>query len=755
MKKGFILALAVLSAFLFASALSYQEIESRYKAFIKDYLGDKKDPFISFVDSQLPYMALYRFYKIKMVGSIDRREAALNSSDFLAELLKPYIPSGNSAADIWEEESIRQTWEIDSLCGGEEAPSGFSSFLGGFGQTTSEGNGKEKLVKCLKKVLDKYGKFPGYSENIDFNDLFAKALFLAYLESHLKHTNLTQSAAMASASLSLAYSKYARYVTAEMKDAVKHILLYYSGMIDEPLPFKLKGVKYGKCEKCGSFRYNGQDKLSYVEREYYYKGLSLKEVLKTAVNLLKSMKFKNDEDFNWKVRMTAFFIYDDMLRKSLLGQPLYRPLKNNMLDILSHTMAYYLGATDVKPPIDINMKRSNVSCNGRSCVYEMFRYSTTENLEKLFENKSVISILNKALDEMRKSGVKDFERFSNDVTDDVIDALSLEDTKQDLAGIAAEAAPKKIDLWWLRYVLYGVLIFIGWRMGGIKIMTLISVIIEILYMAFLMDPVSLGEGLLYSMLGFFTFSFAFMMILGKVKKRWFELLIASLFVVFIFVPEFPNPKNLSMDKNTGILKSSFASLLKDDLYDGDEYRAFLKDPLLGFMSVSEFGRTLDKLLASRNPFEGSKYRKAVKLAERIAKYSNDDLRKDFKDFLTKRMQSNPKLMKVFVGIVDRYMGKPAKPPSVLNSQTIRGERAFAILSLVFFLWAVGLRSRWIGIFSLGVGTWLMFAPRVFFVEYGVPVLKASGAFFPAAQILLVIFSLYVIFKKTSEGRLRG
>ena len=305
----------------------------------------------------------------------------------------------------------------------------------------------------------------------------------------------------------------------------------------------------------------------------------------------------------------------------------------------------------------------------------------------------------------------------------------------------------------MRYVLYAALIFIGWKIGKVRIMTVISVIIELLYMAFLMDPVSLGEGLLYSMLGFFTFAFAFMIILGKPKKKWFELLIASLFVIFIFVPEFPSPKNLSMDENRGLLKSSFASLLKNDLYDGDEYRAFLKDPLLGFMSVSEFGRTLDRLLASRDPFRGSKYRKAVKLAERIARYSNDDLRKDFKDFLTKRIQSNPKLMKVFVGIVDKYMGKPAKPPSVLNSQTIRGERAFVILSLIFFLWVVGLRSRWIGVFSLGLGIWLMFAPKVFFVEYGVPVLKATGAFFPAAQILLVIFSLYVIFKKTSEGRL--
>ncbi len=754
MKKGLTIILALLATFIFSSALSYQEIESRYKTFINDYLGDKSDPFISFVDSQLPYMALYRFYKIKIVGSIDRREAALNSSNFLAELLKPYIPSGQSAADIWGEESIRQTWEIESLCGGEEAPSGFNSFLGGFGQTNSEENGEKKLKECLKKVLDKYGKFPKVAENLDFNDLFAKALFLAYLESYLKHTNLTPSAAMASDSLSLVYSKYARYVTSEMKDAVKHILLYYSGIIDEPLPFKLSGVKYKKCERCGGFRYDGQDKLPYIEREYYYKGLTLKEVIKVSVNLLKNMKFENNEDFNWKIRMVAFFIYDDMLKKNLLGKPLYRPLKNNMLDILSHTIAYYLGATDVKPPIEIDMKRYQKSCGGDRCVYEMFRYSTTENLAKLFENKSVISIINQSLDKIRKSGVKDFERFSNDVTDDVIDALNLEDTKQDLAKIAAKAAPKKINLWWLRYVIYALLIYFGWKMRKIMAMTIVSVIIEILYMGILMDPISLGEGLLYSILGFFTFAFAFMLILGKIKTRWIELLIAALFVIFIFTPEFPNPSNLSMDKNTGILKSSFASLLKNDLYDGDKYRAFLKDPLIGFMSVSEFGRTIDKLLASKDPFKGSNYRKAVKLAEKIAKYSNDELRNDFKDFLNKRMKTNPKLQKIFIDIVNKYIGKPAKPPSVLNSQTERGLKAFVVLSFIFFLWTVGLRSKLIGMFSLALGIWLMFAPRVFFVEYGVPVLKASGAFFPASQILLVIFSLYIIFKKTSEGRLR-
>jgi len=757
-KRLLSLALVIAFAvFVLSAALDYGEIEKRYRTLIEDFLNGKEGGYASFVSSQLPYMALYRFYKIKMVGSIDRREAALSSSNFLSALIEDYLPKGESLSDIWGIESISAFWKIEEICVEEEAESGGFGFLGGFGfggGGESEGDAEEKLRECVGKVLKEYGEVPKVEGELDFNDLFSKALFLAYVEAYLKHVSLKPSMAMASNPLSLVYAKYSRYVTSEMKKAVKHALLYYSGLVDEPLPFKIEGLEVRKCEKCGKFEYRGQDKLPFVERDYSYKGLSLKEVLRVIVDELSKMEFKDEEDFNWKVRMAAFFVYDDMMKKNLLGQPIYRNLRNNMLDILSHTIAYYLGATQTPPPIDLGIPVRSVKCEG--CFYEMFRYSAAQDLVKLFKSQRVIEIIEKALEEMRKKGIKgsEFEKFSSDVADEVISALRLEDTKQDLANLAAKAAPKEIDLWWLRYVLYGLLIFAGWKAGKIRQMLIISVILEIAYVALFMDPVSLGEGLLYSLLSFFTFSFAFMMNLAKFKSRWLEIVLAALFVIIVFLPEFPHPKNLSMDENSALLQSKFHRLLVDDLYDGYKYREFLQDPMKGFFAVSELGRTLDRLLSSKDPLKSRDYKKAVKLTERIAKYSNDELRRDFLDFLEIRMKGKEELKERFTSVVKGYMGKPAVPPSVPSSETFGGLRALVIFAFLYFLWSVGLRDRWIGVAALALGIYLIFAKGSIFVEYGVPVLSASGSFIPLAQILLMAISILFIFK-SSERRVKA
>jgi hypothetical protein len=743
-KKVLIFAIVMVPMLLLPAALDYSKVESLYRGLVSDFLTNKKDPFVSFVDSQLSYMALYRFYKIKMVGSVDRREAALSSSNFLSALITDRISSVESVSDMWKTEAIYSFWKIEELCG-EEENSGFGGFFGGFGGFggSQTEDSKKKLKECLEKVISSYGNPPEEKGAVDFNDLFSKAMFLAYVEAYLKHTNPTPSSIMASIPLSAVYSVYARYVTSDMKKAVKHVLLYYSSLIDEPLPFEIKGLEIRKCEKCGGFKYKDQSKLSFIERDYSYNGLSLKEVLKNAVDFLAGYDFKNEEDFNWKLRMVSFFIYDDMMRKNLLGKPIYRNLKDNMIDILSHTMAYYLGATKTKPPIELDIDVKKINCN---CKYEMFRYSAKEDLEKLFENPKVVSILKSALDEMLAGNVKDFEKFSNDTANDVIDALGLENTKQDLASIAAKAAPKRINLWWIRYLAYGALMFIGWKLKKLELAVVLSVIIEIAYIALFMDPISLGEGLLYSLLAFFTFAFAMMLSLGKIKKSWPLVIASILYIIIIFMPEYIGPENLSMDKNKEILTSKFSKLLINDLYDGEKYREFLKEPLTGFFSDSELGRTIDKLISSKNPIKTRAFKKAKKLTERIAKYSTDDLRRDFLDFLKKRINGKPELRKALTGIVESYLGKPAKPPSVINSQTLRGLKAAVIFALVFFLMSVGIRSIFIGIASLLASIYLMFTEGTLFVEYGVPTLDAHGFFVPWIQLLLLLFSIYKICK---------
>ena len=749
MKRTLVLVLIAIYVSLFSAALDYKKVESLYRNYVEDFLSGGGDEYVSYVKSQLPYMSLYRFYKIKMVGSIDRREAALTSSNFLAALIEKDVSSIESISDLWEEKSIYEFWKIEDLCGGEEEESGFG-FLGGFGfGGGTQENGEEKLKECIEKIIEEYGTPPKAEKKVDFNILFSKALFLAYLEAYLKHTNPTPSSVMASIPLSLVYSKYARYVTSEMKKAVKHALLYYSGMIDEPLPFEIEGLKVERCERCGKFSYKDQDKLSMIDRDYSYKGLSLEEVLSQAVKMLSKMSFKDEEDFNWKIRMVAFFVYDDMVKKNLLGKPIYKNLRDNMIDILSHTLAYYLGATQTEPPIKLKVQRVVVNPDFK---YEMFRYSAVEDLEKLFKNEKVIGVLRDSLERMRMGGLKDFEKFSNDVADRVIEVLGLEDTKQDLATIASKAAPKRINLWWIRYLVYAVIVYLGWKTGKLREALILSVVIEIAYIAIFMDPISLGEGLLYSLLAFFTFAFSVLLSLSKFKKSWPLLIFALLYVILIFVPEYPAPKNLSMDENSGVLRSEFAPLLINDLYDGEKYREFLKNPAVGFFADSELGRTIDKLLSEKDPLKSRLFKKARRLTEKIAKYSNDELRRDFLDFLKVRI-SKEDLRNALSDVVKAYIGKPATPPPVENSQTFKGLKAFVIFALVYFLFTVELRSVSLGVVSLVAGIYLIFGSD-FFVELGVPKLQVSGLGIPYIQVLLIVFSIFII-SKSLRGRVRA
>jgi len=93
MKRLSLTVLLILLA-LQVSALELSEVVNLFKSYMEDYERDSpQSELIASVKNELVNLAVYRFYKIQMVGSLEKRELSLTSSDFLTKLYDRYQPS--------------------------------------------------------------------------------------------------------------------------------------------------------------------------------------------------------------------------------------------------------------------------------------------------------------------------------------------------------------------------------------------------------------------------------------------------------------------------------------------------------------------------------------------------------------------------------------------------------------------------------------------------------------------------------------
>ncbi|HCZ06227.1 MAG: hypothetical protein PWP37_211 [Thermotogota bacterium] len=91
-KLSIVLFLILFSIRIFA--LEFSDVVNQFKTYIDDYRRDKpQSELIATVKEELVNLAVYRLYKIQMVGSLEKRELSLTSSDFLTKLYDRYQPS--------------------------------------------------------------------------------------------------------------------------------------------------------------------------------------------------------------------------------------------------------------------------------------------------------------------------------------------------------------------------------------------------------------------------------------------------------------------------------------------------------------------------------------------------------------------------------------------------------------------------------------------------------------------------------------
>lgn len=90
MKRLSLMALLIFLA-LQVSALELSEVVDLFKSYVEDYERDNpRSELIASIKNELVNLAVYRFYKIQMVGSLEKRELSLTSSDFLTKLYDRY-----------------------------------------------------------------------------------------------------------------------------------------------------------------------------------------------------------------------------------------------------------------------------------------------------------------------------------------------------------------------------------------------------------------------------------------------------------------------------------------------------------------------------------------------------------------------------------------------------------------------------------------------------------------------------------------
>ena len=610
--------------------LNMERILSMYEKLVEDYKGERKDEFVSYTASELSNLSLYRFYKNKIVGSVEKREFALNIGDFLDAIYE------------------------------------------------------------VKK-----------SERED--ERIAQGLFLAYVSADLQGKNLTVSIIKKTNSFNKAFDAYGRKMRIEMYNLVKHVI------------------------------------------------------------------------------------------------------------------AYHLGATNVKPPLDFDLPFKNL---GYSYKIRPVRYDYIEDLKGYL--KELKPQIEKIFDELSKGNYENVAAFRREFLRKSRTVMRFFDRKvaeekELLARLTVERTPRKVNLLWIRFVIYAILVGIGLKFRrALRWIVTAIVVAEAVYIFTAFNPESLYEGLLYSLAIFFPFAFSVLLNLARFREKILWNILAAFLIISLFIPAYTRIEKLSMEEHTEFRKSPFYSLLKNDLYlsetsgfrltlgkltsvlsssreeTRDMVRNFanfvykLKDKE-GIKSVEvtpngiyvEFPKMSDyysyknfdlrigdfdkmkDLVGDYVAQEDTRKRKAFsyledlfKKTDRIVLYSAEYLREDFKGYVSDTFKRKIVLTPILDEMMTHFdVDGKAKSPSVYIFQTFVGLSSLMVLMMSFFAFNLGVKNIVMPILTLVSAI----APIVvrnleIFVQYGIKPIEVGGRFvhvplFTIASLSISILMFYEIFKR--------
>jgi hypothetical protein len=233
-------------------------------------------------------------------------------------------------------------------------------------------------------------------------------------------------------------------------------------------------------------------------------------------------------------------------------------VRSNALNLIRWILAYYTGGTNTPPPVEFNLgiRKLGFSFNVNHDVHPDILKLLPEDLEtKLKEAiEEIASSKNQAeytrnINRQASLLWKEFE--SN------ISAL-----QNEVAGIFENTSLSISNFWWIRFVVYGVLLVIFLR----KYRTILQFIIaaEILFIwvtkSLYLNTV---ENMIFST--FVVFTFIFFNFIFLVRKRYLYPLLSLIFVFLLFIPSYISVREMGMD--SAFENSPYYNQLKVEIFE--------------------------------------------------------------------------------------------------------------------------------------------------------------------------------------------
>lgn len=295
----------------------------------------------------------------------------------------------------------------------------------------------------------------------------------------------------------------------------------------------------------------------------------------------------------------------------------------------SWIIAYQLGLTNERPPVNVQQRFQ----------LELSDYVFTPpsdlkhlpDLTQFYEDPSIQAILDQAVSRAFENIQKDparvvahINRESAFVARDIVKPIT--SLQASVAQMVQKLTPNARNYWWLRFVVYALVLLVTFRYLKIRNIALSGILVfESVYLFFLFDPTSRYESMAYGLVLLLGLAFAILR-LPKRRSKLFEIVSIALIVLSLIVPLVPRCEELSMDRQESFLESKYYDLLKRELYVDELSRAVYYVRRLSstmYTSLEDTKAVIDDLVERLSSLNSKGVITEIVLTPRHAVFFND------------------------------------------------------------------------------------------------------------------------------------
>ncbi|MCS7175120.1 hypothetical protein [Pseudothermotoga sp.] len=234
-------------------------------------------------------------------------------------------------------------------------------------------------------------------------------------------------------------------------------------------------------------------------------------------------------------------------------------------------ISYQLGLVAEKPPVDVEqrfqLEIADYVFNPPTSLQHL------HDLALFYSDPAIQEVLSQAVQRAFENAKKDptrilahINREAAFVARDIVKPITNLQSK--VAQLVQSSTPVRRNYWWMRFVLYGVVLLVSFKSLKARLFALNCVFVfETIYLFFLFDPTSKYESLFYGLVLVLGFTFSIFRLLRKsLRSVWLDVLSVTAIVFTAFLPFVYNCAELAMDRHERFLESKYYDLLKQELY---------------------------------------------------------------------------------------------------------------------------------------------------------------------------------------------